>query len=167
MAQKLALRVDGTQVETEVREGPDELRVRLDDRWYMVNFAPAGRHGSYSLLIDGRSFEVYAQARPGGWELLIGNSVFSVDTAPARTGLRQPAAPETAGAWVLRSPLAGVVVERPAAPGDTVAAGQVLLVVESMKINNELTAARAGTVTAVYVQAGARVERGAPLVRIE
>ena len=168
MAQKLALTVhDGTQAEAEVRETPEGLRMRLNDRWHTVDFAPSGRSGIYSLLVDGRSFEVYAQPRPGGWEILIGNRVFSVDTGHARPGARRAAAPEPEGAWTLRSPLAGLVTETLVRVGDEVQAGQALLVVESMKMNNELVAARAGTVTVVQVQAGQRVERGTALVRIE
>lgn len=167
MAQKLALRVDdGTTAEAEVHETPEGLQVRLNDRWHTVDFAPSGRSGIYSLLVDGRSFEVYARPRPGGWEILIGNRVFSVDTGPTRPGARR-AALEPEGAWTLRSPLAGVVAETLVGPGDEVRAGQALLIVESMKMNNELVAARAGKVTAVHVQAGQRVERGTPLVRIE
>ncbi|MER3421314.1 MAG: acetyl-CoA carboxylase biotin carboxyl carrier protein subunit, partial [Chloroflexota bacterium] len=65
------------------------------------------------------------------------------------------------------SPLAGIVVEVRVAPGEEVRASQVLLVIESMKMNNELTAARAGRVTRVAVRPGERVERGAPLIQIE
>ena len=167
MAQKRTLRLDDRLVETEVRDGPDGLEVRLDDRWYRVDFVPTGRHELYSLLVDGRSWEVYAQPRPGGWDILIGNRVFSIETAAGRASGRGGAAPEAAGVWTLRSPLAGIVVETPVAVGDQVRAGQVVLVIESMKINNELKAARAGSVSAVYVQRGERVERGTPLVRVE
>jgi acetyl/propionyl-CoA carboxylase alpha subunit len=167
MAQKLALTLDGVQAEAEVIAGADGLRVRLGERWHSVDFVPTGRIGLYSLLVDGRSFEVYAEARTGGWEILIGTRVFSVDAGPARPAGRGPVAMEPAGTWLLRSPLAGIVVETLVAPGDAVRAGQVLLVIESMKMNNELTAARGGTVTEVHVRPGERVERGVQLVRIE
>ena len=167
MARKLALSLDGAPVEAEVERGPDGLRDRLNDRWFDGNLAPAGGHGLYSLLIGGRSFEVYAQARPGGWNVLIGNRVFSVDSGPLRAASRHAPPTEPEGVWILRSPLAGMVVETLVAPGDAVRAGQTLLVVESMKMNNELSAARAGSVAEVYVRPGQRVERGAQLVRVE
>ncbi|HYI60710.1 MAG TPA: carboxyl transferase domain-containing protein [Acidimicrobiales bacterium] len=62
------------------------------------------------------------------------------------------------------SPLQGVVVEVRAAPGDVVAAGQVVAVVESMKMHHEVAAARGGTVTAVVVAAGDQVDAGQPVV---
>jgi biotin carboxyl carrier protein len=165
MAQKLALRLNGTAAEAEVASGSAGTRVRLDDRWYEVDFVPTGRTGLYSLLVNGRSFEVYAQQRPGGWDILIGTRVFAVDAGPTRPG--RQAAPEPEGVWILRSPLAGIVAEVAVAVGDEVRAGQVLLVVESMKMNNELTAARGGRVAEVHVRPGERVERGVPLVRVE
>ena len=166
MARRLALRLDGVRAEVEVRDSPEGTRVHLDERWHHVDFVPTGRHGVWSLLIDGESWEVYAQQRPGGWDVLIGNEVFAVEVSTPQAAARARA-PEPEGVWLLRSPLAGVVVEAAVKPGDTVESGRVLLVVESMKINNELTAARAGTVAMVYVQPGERVERGAPLLRIE
>jgi biotin carboxyl carrier protein len=58
------------------------------------------------------------------------------------------------------------VIEVRVQPGDAVEAGQPLVVVESMKMNNELTALRAGTVAEAPVRAGERVEKGRVLVRL-
>ena len=167
MAQKLILSLDGAVSEGEVRQGPDGTRVRIRDRWYDAQLEPTGRPDLYSLLIGGESWEVYARPRPGGWDVLIGTTVFSVDTGPSRRGRAPSPAQTVGGVWVLRSPLAGIVAETRVAAGEQVEAGQVLLVIESMKMNNELTAARGGTVTRVAVQPGERVERGALLVQIE
>ncbi len=167
MARKLALSLNAATTEAEVEHTPSGPRVRLGDQWFDVDFAAAGGHGLYSLLIDGRSYEVYAQPRSGGFDVLIGNRVFSVDSDFVR-GKARPAGPaEPEGVWVLRSPMAGLVVQTLVAAGDEVRAGQLLLLVESMKMNNELSAARAGAVTEVYVSAGQRVDRGAPLIRVE
>lgn len=167
MAQKLTLTLDSVPSELEVLEGPEEARVRLGDRWHTVDLEPAGSTGLYSMLIDGRSYELYARPHAGGWDILVGNHVYTVESgqAPARRG--RVAAPEPEGVWVLRSPLSGVVTEIRVGAGDEVAAGQVLLLVESMKMNNELKAARGGIVSGVLANVGERVERGAALVRVE
>jgi biotin carboxyl carrier protein len=60
----------------------------------------------------------------------------------------------------------GRVVAIKVAPGDSVEPGQVLLVIEAMKMQNEMFADGAGTVDAVLVQLGAAVERGALLMRL-
>jgi biotin carboxyl carrier protein len=164
MARKLALSVDGRAEGVEVVEERDGLRVRLGDAWHAVELQPTNQSGLYSLLIDGRSWEVFARERPGGYELLIGNRVYQVDVGAGR----RAAEPEgVAGVWTLVSPMAGQVVEVRIAEGDRVEAGQTLVVVESMKMNNELTAVRAGTVHDVQVRPGERVEKGRLLLRVE
>jgi len=164
MAGKLALSVNGRAEEVEVTTEAGGLRVRLGDRWHAVELLPTNQSGLYSLLIEGRSWEVFARERPGGYELLIGNRVYDVDVGRGR----RAAEPEgVAGVWALVSPMAGQVLEVRVADGDQVEAGQTLVVVESMKMNNELTAARAGTVRDVRVAPGERVEKGRTVLRVE
>jgi len=67
----------------------------------------------------------------------------------------------------LRVPMPGRVVRVLVAPGDEVAKGQGLVIVEAMKMENELKAPRSGRVAAVHVAAGAGVEKGALLVEFE
>ena len=71
------------------------------------------------------------------------------------------------GLYRLKAPMPGKVTRILVAPGDAVEAQQPLVVVEAMKMENELTAARAGTVTDVVVSEGASVETGRLLVVIE
>jgi acetyl/propionyl-CoA carboxylase alpha subunit len=166
MAGKLALSVDGRTEELEVAGEAGALRVRLGERWHAVELQPTNQGGLYSLLIDGRSWEVFARERPGGYELLIGNRVYDVDVGLGRG--RRAAEPEAVtGVWTLVSPMAGQVLEVHVADGDEVEAGQTLAIVESMKMNNELTAARAGTVRDVQVRPGERVEKGRTVLRVE
>lgn len=163
MAGKLALTINNRVAEAEVVEEDGMFRVRLGDRWFTAELRQSNRNGLYSLLIGERSWELFARERPGGFELLLGNQVYQVDVGRGRL---ERAAAEPSGAWMLVSPLSGVVAEVRVQPGDIVQAGQVLLVVESMKMNNELTAARGGAVTEVHVGLGERVERGRTLVQI-
>ena len=70
------------------------------------------------------------------------------------------------GRWLLRAPLTGVVVETRVSPGDSVAQGDVLIVVEAMKMLNELRSRVSGAVAAVHPEAGQRVEIGEILIEI-
>jgi biotin carboxyl carrier protein len=70
------------------------------------------------------------------------------------------------GKWTLRSPLTGVVVEIRVAPGEEVEQGRVLMVVEAMKMLNELRSRVAGTIASVFVAERDRVDTGAPLLEI-
>ncbi|MDQ2647511.1 MAG: biotin/lipoyl-binding protein, partial [Myxococcota bacterium] len=71
------------------------------------------------------------------------------------------------GDGAITAPMPGTVLDVRVAEGHTVAAGDVVAVVEAMKMQNELLAPRAGTVTRVLTSEGAAVERGAVLVELE
>ena len=68
---------------------------------------------------------------------------------------------------VVRAPMPGTIVSVNVKPGDTVKTGDILLILESMKIKNEITSPQDGTVAAVHVEEGAYVKRREPLVDIE
>ncbi|HTA39144.1 MAG TPA: acetyl-CoA carboxylase biotin carboxylase subunit [Candidatus Acidoferrales bacterium] len=115
----------------------DELRVEVNDRMYRVR------------LID----------RPSGAS---NNGANGRRIAP-RTAKRANAAASGNDAV---SPMHGVVIEVKVETGDAVSEGQVLAVVEAMKMMNEIRAHRAGTVETIHAAAGATVEAGAPLITI-
>jgi acetyl/propionyl-CoA carboxylase alpha subunit len=164
MARKMILMVDDRMAETEIVAENGVLRVRLDDHWHTAELERSNRSGLYSLIVDGRSWEIFARERPGGFELLLGNRVYDITVGGGR---RAPQAEEeVTGIWTLTSPMSGQVVEVRVQEGEGVESGQTLVVVESMKMNNELTAARAGAVTDLQVTPGERVERGRVMLRV-
>jgi biotin carboxyl carrier protein len=147
--------------------------------------------GRYRLRVDGGvPIEVEAEARPDRVHLRGGERTFSLAAAPRGDGLHVHARGHDAvlrvlderlrrlraragggfavdGAQAIRSPMPGKIVAVLAKVGDTVAAGQGLVVVEAMKMENELRAAAPGVVARVHVAAGDRVESGAELILIE
>lgn len=155
--------------ELEVEEQDGRFRVRLGDDWFPVELERVGETARYSLLIDRQPYDVFAVEGPNGYHIVIGSRLFAITTPGLVRGRRAggPAemeAPTDSGEWVLTSPMAGVVQEVLVEPGDEVEAGQVVMVIEAMKMQNELHARRAGTVKAVYASSGQRVEQGAPLL---
>ena len=121
--------------------------------------------GVVDLEIDGRRRTVsVTPSGPGG-------SVVDVDSVLGHTELREldpfPLPEEAAEAGSLVAPLAGVVVRVAAGPGAPVAAGDLLVVIESMKVEYRVTAPQAGVVADVRVAEGERVEAGAVLVVLE
>lgn len=78
-----------------------------------------------------------------------------------------PANAQGGTAAALQAPMPGSIISVAVKPGDAVKKGQLLLVLEAMKMENEIVAPNDGTVTAVHVQAGASVDSGAPLLTIE
>jgi biotin carboxyl carrier protein len=110
---------------------------------------------------------VLVQEQGQTFNVQIGGHTYEIETARGRGPRRQEEAEQFVdGKWLLRAPLTGVVVEARVATGDTVERGAVLVVVEAMKMLNELRARVPGRVAAVLVSAKDRVEIGMPLVEI-
>lgn len=169
MASTFKLKLGDQEHEVEVEEQDGHYRVRLGDKWHPVELERMGETAHFSLLLDRRPYDVFAEEGPHGYHIVIGSRLFAINTPGAerarRAGGPEDVEPTTdTGEWILSSPMAGVVQEVLVQPGDEVEAGQVLMVVEAMKMQNDLHARRAGTVKAVYASAGQRVDQGAPLL---
>jgi biotin carboxyl carrier protein len=158
------LTIDDRSLQAEVRQEGETFFVRLEGTEHEVSMAAVDTAGLFSFLIDGRSYEVHARASNGGYELAVGDENLRLTVerghrhAQARGRLEEP------GAWTVRSPMAGVVTEVVVAAGDRVERGSVLLILEAMKMKNEMRATQDGVVDRVDVVAGQRVERSDPLV---
>jgi biotin carboxyl carrier protein len=116
----------------------------------------------YSVLVDGVSYE----ARITGDEVTIGGARFSIEIDDPRQWKRSARAADSRGRASLTAAMPGKIVRVLVAVGDEVAAGQGILVIEAMKMQNELKAPRAGRVTAVQVKENDSVNAGALLATI-
>lgn len=136
--------VDGKEYSVRVSRRGDIVTVYVNERPYQVQLPPS-REGAFKLLVDAKEYEVELKGAMG-------------PSRPAPKGAsRQPTA---AVAGAITAPLTGRVVRVNVQPGDEVQQGQVLLVIEAMKMENEIQAPRAGKVKEVMVTAGARVSEG-------
>ncbi|MDH3297670.1 MAG: hypothetical protein OEM96_05270 [Gemmatimonadota bacterium] len=117
-----------------------------------------------------RTARGYARRSQKGWELNLGGRVFEVRVDDERAHrireLAAVAAP-VAGGSTLRAPMPGLIVRIAVAVGQNVRAGESLVVMEAMKMENELRADSAGIVTCVHVAEGATVDRDDPLIAVE
>lgn len=146
-----------------------------------------GRDGRYHVAVDGRQFDVDARrTAPGIYSLLVGEASYVADVSETDGGAvvdvggeRYAVAIEEAtrhtirthggaaggtGVQALTAPLPGRVTHVAVREGDAVRAGDPLLVIEAMKMENELRASVTGTVSEVRVQAGQAVNGGDVLV---
>ncbi len=173
MAEKYLVRLGDELKEVEVDDGPDGLRVRINDTWHEARLEQIGQSALYTLLIDGHPHELFAVERAEGYDIVIGWDRYSVAVgahdrrAPPARSASSTLEEHPAGGWIVLSPMTGVVVDVYAKADDKVVEGDVLLVIEAMKMNNELRAQRAGAVREVYVKEGQRVEPGTPLLVLE
>lgn len=131
-----------------------------------MNQIEAVEPGVYSVLVDGRSYEARVEQSDGCLVVFIDGHRFEVEIQDPRRWSRHPGKPGIAGRLHVTAPMPGKIVRLLVAEGDTVEAGQGLLVVEAMKMQNEMKSTRAGQVVEVRVQDGATVSAGDTLVVI-
>jgi biotin carboxyl carrier protein len=150
-----------------VEEADGKASITLDGR--AVDADLVELHGSalHSLLVDGQSREMVID-REGDrvWVWLDGERIETVVRDEVSRALASVLKPAAAGPSVVEAPMPGVVVSVAVKVGDDVAAGQPVVVVEAMKMQNELSAEAAGIVESIEVKPGQTVDRGAALVRL-
>jgi len=126
-------------------------------------------HGAVSLLVDGRSYDVELDESGDEVQVLVGFELLTVDVADERAvQLRAGTAGfSVSGKVVITVPMPGKVVRVLVTPGEQVTEGQGLVVVEAMKMENELKSPKAGTVIEVFAKEGSTVEANAKLLSVE
>ena len=125
--------------------------------------------GSWSLLIDGASYLATVRDEEGAFVVEVSDETYGirVEEATRRAVRTRGAAVGGAGEQVVKAPMPGQVTHVAVRPGDIVAAGDPLLVIEAMKMQNEFKARAGGTVTDVRVSAGQAVNPGDILLIIK
>ena len=130
-----------------------KYKVTLNNRTYEVE-VEEGK----AMLID--EYEAYAPAAPAPV------AADSVAAAPVAAAPAAPAGAALAAGEVVKSPMPGNILKINVTQGQKVNEGDVLLVLEAMKMENEIVATKSGTVAQIVTAKGAVVETGAPLVVI-
>jgi glutaconyl-CoA/methylmalonyl-CoA decarboxylase subunit gamma len=123
--------------------------------------------GASTVTIDNHTLELWLEGAPPELGVIVDGQRFFASVESERMRIKAASKGSTAGEGVIKSPMPGRVVRVLVAVGDEVAEGAACVVVEAMKMENELVASRAGKVKVVHVQPGATVESGAPLVEVE
>lgn len=165
MALAYTLSIDDKRWDAEVWQDDKTFFVKLGGKTHAVSLSSIDDGKLFSFLLDGGSFEIHAKPQRGAYDLLVGSEHFHVAVERGHRKTLPVQAAESAATWTVRSPMTGLVAEVLVAAGDSVQRGSVLLILESMKMRNELRAMRAGVVERVAVRAGQRVERGEALVQ--
>ena len=122
----------------------------------------------YKVTLNGRTYEVEVEA---GKAMLLSEyeaiAPAPAAAAPVAAAPAAPAAPVVTGAGeAVNAPMPGNILKVNVKTGDAVKSGTVLVVLEAMKMENEIMAPKDGTVTQVLVSKGSTVDTGAPLVVI-
>jgi biotin carboxyl carrier protein len=140
----------------------DEHKVSIDGVIFQIDFIPVGDQPVYSLVVNGQSFDAHVYPNEDAWQVLFRGSLFTAYVEDEREKRLRAA---LAGKVVqhadfhLKAPMPGMVVSIPVQEGQVVRKGDVLVILESMKMQNELRSPRDGKVVRVRVETGDRVEQ--------
>jgi biotin carboxyl carrier protein len=123
--------------------------------------------GVYSVLLEGRSYEARIEQSDSCVIVFIDGHRFEIEIRDPRRWSRQTGKQGVEGRLNLVAPMPGKIVRLLVAAGDTVEAGQGILVMEAMKMQNEMKAPKAGLVVTLVARVGATVAAGEVLAAIE
>jgi biotin carboxyl carrier protein len=145
----------------ELERHADRWRITLDGQQVHADAVEINPH-TLSLLLQGQSYEVHIRESPDGvLRLQTGFKEFTAEVVDPRAWRgRRHGAVEAEGRQQVVAPMPGKVVRILVQAGDQVAAGQGLLVVEAMKMQNEIRSPKGGTVERLHVKEGQPVNAG-------
>ncbi len=155
----------------EIDGRPVELHLGRDGESWTVNGQPASvlevEPGIYSVLLSGRSFEVRVERDPDRTFMNVQAHRFETELIDPRRLGRKSRVFGREGRQSVAAPMPGKVVRVLVAQGDEVQPGQGLIVIEAMKMQNEMKAPKAGRVVSLTAREGANVTPGEVLAVIE
>jgi biotin carboxyl carrier protein len=152
------MRIGGRDYKAEVKElTPERAVVVVDGKEYAVDLVRIGRKTVTADTVRASTAPAPAPAPP---------TAAAPPPAPASAPAAPRPAPSAKGEGAVTAPMPGLVVSIKVQPGATVQAGQVLLVMEAMKMENAITASYNGTVTKIYVRDGDSISEGDLLVDV-
>lgn len=153
----------------EIRVGPAE-KIIVNEQVHAASMERAGGPSLYSLIVDNSSYEVHVEERNGSYRVLLLGDLYTVEVEDQRTrriararARRRPSEDEEIA---VRSPIPGLIFDIPVEEGQKVQAGDILAIVEAMKMENELRAPRDGVVQRTHAAPGDSVAKGQVLVTL-
>jgi len=165
MIYEVKIAEQGYRVELERTESG--WKCKLDGRELPLDVI-AGEEGVLSLLLAGKSYAVKQESAGTETKVVVGQERFSVSVQDPRSfRSRRPAGASAQGIKKIIAPMPGKVVRLLAAEGSAVEAGQSVIVIEAMKMQNELKAPKSGVLKKINIAEGAAVEAGQALAEVE
>ena len=163
---KYVTTIDNQQFDIEV---VDEHHLRIGDRLLQVDFESVSGQPVFSLILDGKSFEAFVYQGEQDWDVLLRGRQYQVKVEDEREKRLRAAGGGgvvEGGEFHLKAPMPGLIVAILVEDGQAVKKGQVLLILESMKMQNELKAPRDGVISRLRVKVGESVEQKQSLLNM-
>lgn len=159
--------LEGESFEIDLQK-PEEIII--DGQPYTASLESTGGPSLYSLIVDNSSYEVHVEEREGSYRVLLLGERYDVrveDEGTRRVArARKAARPADEAVIVIKSPIPGLIFDVLVTEGQPVEQGDILVIVEAMKMENELRAPREGVVKATFVVPGDSVDKGQPLITL-
>jgi biotin carboxyl carrier protein len=147
----------------------DEKHIRINDKVLDVDFQSVSGQPVYSLIIGGKSYEAYVSPDEENWQVLLRGRLYQAQVEDEREKRLRAASgggASESGEFHLKAPMPGLVVAIPVEEGQEVKKGQVILILESMKMQNELKSPRDGVIHRIKIQVGETVEQKQNLLTV-
>jgi biotin carboxyl carrier protein len=147
----------------------DDRHVSVDGVIYNINLETVSGQPVYSLLVDNRSYEALVYPSDEDWQVLLHGALYSAlveDEREKRLRASLGGGPAEQGEYYLKAPMPGLVIAVPVQEGQEIDKGDVLVILESMKMQNELKSPRAGMVARVRIKPGDSVEQKETLLSV-
>ncbi len=141
-------------------------QIAIDDVVYPIDLR-AIDEATFSLLIDNASLEALVEATNGEIQVLLRGRLYTArveDERASRLNRSGGGLHAGSGEVTINSPMPGLIVSIAVSEGQTVKKGQTIVVLESMKMENELKAPRDGTIASIKISPRQSVDQGQPLV---
>jgi biotin carboxyl carrier protein len=160
---KYVTRVEDKTFDIEVHDG----QIVIDGQVHAVDLRRIEPLSLYSLLIDNLSHEIYIEKQDGRYGAMMQGQLYDVDVQEEQICGQQvdcPTLPTVKDKTAIAAPMPSLVLEVPATVGQTTQPGDVLVVLESMKMRTELRSQQDGTIREVHVAPDDHVAQGQVLV---
>ncbi len=147
----------------------DDGHIIVDGEPYQVDFNVVSGEPVFSLLVDGNSYESYVYPSDEGWQVLLHGYLYLANVEDERERrLRAASGGRVAdrGEYLMKAPMPGLVVAIMVEEGQEVQDGDVLVILESMKMQNELKSPRSGKIARLRIEIGERVEQRQTLLSV-
>ncbi len=159
-------RHDDKEIEVEVERHGGGYRVRIGERWIEADLVDAGGFVRSLRLEDGTQFSLIHHREGNLHEITLGSTTILVEIIDPLAQRRRRGDDDMGAGGVVKALMPGRVVRVLVSKGDTVQRGAGLLILEAMKMENEIQAPIDGLVDEILVTSGDTVESGADLVHI-
>jgi biotin carboxyl carrier protein len=167
---KLHATINENQTDIQITDNGGRVSARVDGRRYELDVHQTGSNG-YLLISNGQVFDCFVEEQPESGkqiDVVVGTRNYALTlTDPKRLSSATSASAHGGDTARIVAPMPGKVVRVLVQVGRQVAAGDGILVVEAMKMQNEMKSPRAGTVIALNAQTGATVNAGDLLAVVE